>query len=225
MRKYWSFFNYDLLALIIRRHCPELLPNLENYISEFKKYCQRRLCEVPADIFESRSDEKNNLYVKLDHYFDKITAKEAKDLERRLSKLLATELYLLRIEEGCVQLVFSSLCDLKQTFLLSAQQKAELSQMKILQLYYEDQLLYKKVYEVVIPDSEIDLVVEEVQKANRVDDLAKALEMSDHLRESGKGAKTLLCNWQEKMKSTNTPARPVLMYHVARIGLQELHSR
>ena len=228
MKDHWSFFNYDFLGLIIKGFCTELQPDFEKYILEFKKYCQRRLCEVPADIFETRPNEKNNLYVKCDHYFDKLTLKEAKDLECRLSDLLATELYLLRIEEGCVQLVFGSLCDLTTKFPLNGQQKEQLSEMGILQLYHEDQLHYdKEVSELqpVFTDHEISMIVEEVQRANKGHELAQALEMSGHMEGSGKDVKTLLLCWQEKMTSANTSARPVLMYHLAEIGLQDLHSR
>ena len=129
---HWSFFDYELLRLIINGFCTELCREMEDYIAEFKKYCQRRLCEIPVDVFKTRPDETNNLYVKCDKSFDKITLEEAKELELRLSKLLDMELYLLRLEEGCVQLVFRSLCDLSTKFPLNQLQKEQLREMKIL---------------------------------------------------------------------------------------------
>ena len=142
MTDYWSFFDYEFLSLIIKRFCRELLVDMANYVLEFKKYCQRRLCEIPADVFKTRPNEKNNLYVKCDHYLDKITLKEAKDLELRLAKLLDTELYLLRVEEGCVQLVFGSLCDLSTKFPPNQLQKEQLFEMHILRSFHADQLQY-----------------------------------------------------------------------------------
>ena len=139
---HWSFFDYEILWLIISRFCTELRREMEDYIAEFKIYCQRRLCEIPVDVFKTRPDDTNNLYVKCDKTFDKITLEEAKELELRLSKLLDTELYLLRVEEGCVQLVFRSLCDLSTKFPLHKLQKKQLFEMKILHLIHKDQTQY-----------------------------------------------------------------------------------
>ena len=166
MTDHWSFFDYKFLGLIIDGFCTELQADMARYELEFKKYCERRLCEIPADVFETRPNEKNNLYVKCDHYFDKITLKEAKDLELRLAKLLDTELYLLRVEEGCVQLVFGSLCDLSTKLPLNKLQKEQLSEMKILCLIHEDQIQYDR--ETFTSESDNELITTEVQNAKKV---------------------------------------------------------
>ena len=128
---YWWFFDYELLSLIINRHCMELKPELELYITSFKEYCERRICEVPIDVFKERGDEYN-LYVKCDHNFDKNTLSDVKDIEGKLSDLLETELYLLGVEEGCVKLVFTNLCAI--TSPLTLKQMEELKELKVIHL-------------------------------------------------------------------------------------------
>ena len=229
MIDHWSFFNYEFLGLIIDRFCTELRGEMKDYVKEFKEYCQRRLCEIPVDVFKNRPDETNNLYVKCDEYFDKVTLKEAKNLESRLSKLLDTELYLLRVEEGCVQLVFRSLCDLSTKFPLNQLQREQLSEMKILRLFHGDQLQYdRKTFTPEpdkIPHDELLLIASEVPRAKKVQELAGELEISGHFPEDESSAMSLLLQWQERIVSMKMSPRPVLMYHLARIGLQDLHSR
>ena len=185
MTDHWSFFDYEFLGLIIDRFCTELQADMARYELEFKKYCQRRLCEIPADVFQTRPNEKNNLYVKCDHYFDKITLKEAKELEERLAKLLDTELYLLRVEEGCVQLVFGSLCDLSSKFPLNQLQREQLSDMKILRLFHEDQVQYDR--ETFTSESDKELITTEVQK---VQTLESKLEEELNIKEAVIGEKS-----------------------------------
>ena len=229
MADYWSFFDYEFLSLIIDGFCTELQADMARYELDFKEYCQHRLCEIPADVFQTRPNEKNNLYVKCDHYFDKITLKEAKALELRLSELLDAELYLLRVKEGCVQLVFGSLCDLNTKFPLNHLQKKGLYEMKILHLFHEDRLQYdREIFAFEsnkIPDSELSLIAREVQQANKVQELAGELEMPGHFQEDESSVMSLLLQWQERIVSMKMSSRPVLMYHFARIGLQDLHLR
>ena len=128
----WSFFDYELVSLIIQRYCIELTSDLDIYISELKQYCRRRICEVPVDIFATKRANDNSLFVKCDITFDKMILDKVKDLESRLSELLDIDLYLLRIEEGCTQLVFNSL---RPIFPLSGAQRDKLSKMQVVALY------------------------------------------------------------------------------------------
>ena len=129
LRNYWSFFDYEFLSVIIDRHCLELKPDLKDYVSSFKEYCKRRICEVPADVFSKRTDDEYNLYVKCDHNFDKNTLDDVKKMELKLSNLLDTDLYLLGVEEGCIKLVFKSLCAIATP--LSDRQVDELKNLQI----------------------------------------------------------------------------------------------
>ena len=132
LRKYWSFFDYEFLSVIIDRYCLELKPDLKDYVSSFKEYCKRRICEVPANVFSKRTDDEYNLYVKCDYNFDKNTLDDVKKMELKLSNLLDTDLYLLGVEEGCIKLVFNSLCAISTP--LSNEQVDELKSLGIFRL-------------------------------------------------------------------------------------------
>ena len=135
---YCSFFDYEFIGLIIKRHCPELISELDKYEHEFKMFCRRRLCEIPSDIFKTRKGDKNNLYIKYDEKVDMMKLETAKQLEHRLSKLLETELCLLEVQEGCVELVFYSLCDLDENIPLHRWQEKQLTEMEVIQLKFGD---------------------------------------------------------------------------------------
>lgn len=131
----WSFFNYKFLEVIIKGHCSDLKIELSKYITSFKKYCKRRICEVPVNVFNSNAKVEHKLYVKCDKKFDKNTLEDVEELECQLSHLLETELYLLGIEEGCLKLIFNDLCTIATP--LSPKQVDELQRLGILRLYNE----------------------------------------------------------------------------------------
>ena len=134
LKDYWSFFDYEFLAVIIKRHCPELKPELGNYEESLKLFCRRRLCEIPSNIFKTKKGHKNNLYIKYNQKVDKMKLETAKQLQHKLSELLETQLYLLEVKEGCVELVFDSFCDLDDQFSLSKQRKEQLRNMGVLEI-------------------------------------------------------------------------------------------
>ena len=138
---YWSFFEYETVTSIISSYCKDdddLQQEVESYISSFKIYCQRRLCEVPIDNFETEMHKKTmKLYVKMDETFN-ISLNEVKKIEAKLSVLLDTDLYLCKVEEGCIELIFSCLRKIKLPFSLNSQQKEDLLKMGVVRLYYDD---------------------------------------------------------------------------------------
>ncbi len=73
LNEFWSFFECDILSSIIVSFCSELKTELEEYISSLKKYCKRRICEVPSDSCISRevskSEETKKLYIKIDNFY------------------------------------------------------------------------------------------------------------------------------------------------------------
>ena len=136
---YWSFFDYEFLGLIIERHCPELLSELKKYEDQLKMFCHRRLCEIPKDIFKTKKGHKNNLYVKYNQKVNQMKLETAKELELKLSELLDTELHLLEVQEGCVELVFHSHCDLNKNIPLRRYQQLQLTrEMEVIQLRIGD---------------------------------------------------------------------------------------
>ena len=138
LSEYWSLFDYEFLAVIIKRHCPELQSELDVYEDQFKTFCKRRLCEIPCDTFKTKTKQKKKLYVKYNKKVDEITLETAKKLEHKLSELLETELYLLEVQEGCVELVFYSLSELDENIPLHKYQQLQLIKMEVIQLRIGD---------------------------------------------------------------------------------------
>ena len=108
------------------------MQSLEEYKSSLKKYCKRRVVEVPIDMFEKKDVDENTLFVKLDESFVDITLQQIKDMESSLSLLLGRDLYFLKADEGCTELVFEVLCPVSP---LNESQRSQLSDMGILKLY------------------------------------------------------------------------------------------
>jgi hypothetical protein len=106
----WSFFDYELLGLIINAYCSKLKKKYRQYKHELEEYCRRRIVEVPAHMLDATSTSKNTVTIKYEKEFYAITLKDIKDLEVKLSRLLKTPLRLLEIEEGCTQLMFDTAC-------------------------------------------------------------------------------------------------------------------
>ena len=142
---YWSFFDHELLSCIINSYCKDLQPELDNFESDFKVYCKRRLCEVPSNVFGGKkSDKGGSLCMKIDETFDDITGSHTKKLECRLSNLLETNLKLLDFDDGCIELIFCCMHEFDAIFPLSRKQENELSEMNILRLYSEDYTYFPK---------------------------------------------------------------------------------
>ncbi len=146
LRSYWSFFDYELLTYIICNLCPSLKKELDDYTEEFKAYCQCRICEVPVDSYGrklSREETAKNLHVKVDKVFmtgiENIKVQSIKEFELRLADLLATNLHLLNVKKGCIELTFGTLLELEAIFPLTLEQEMKLQQMGVTQLYSEDQ--------------------------------------------------------------------------------------
>ena len=62
----------------------------------------------------------------------------------------------------------------------------------------------------------------EVQKCEKVKELAEALEMSEHLEDINYNARILLDLWQEEMEIVS---RPHLLQHLSSIGMQDMQKK
>ena len=142
LSEYWSFFDYELLAFIIKRRCKELQGDLDEYIAMFKEYCKRKYSEVPT-VFNSKAHKRYyNLTVKVCGEFDHITMEQVKEIECQLQKITGLDLSLARIGDGCIELVFISLSGEDDMLPLSVQDKEKLSEMGILKLYSDKCVYY-----------------------------------------------------------------------------------
>ena len=140
--KFWSFFDYEIVKSIINTYCDDLQEKMESYESDFKTFCQRRLCEVPVDSLNAGIPSVTpKLYLKIDEDV-KINLCKVKRIEARLSHLLDKRLYLLKVEDGCIELVFNYFGRIKLTLPLNSQQEEELKEMRVLRLYDDNHEYY-----------------------------------------------------------------------------------
>lgn len=104
-----SFFNYAIIKTIIDQLGDDTdKERLFTYEEKFKKYCQRRICEIPTGVFKSDLEAKVTLHVKTDKNFN-VPADDIHSLGSKLSNLLNTTLLLLDVKDGCVELYFDCL--------------------------------------------------------------------------------------------------------------------
>lgn len=107
---YWSFFNYELLEHIIQVFgTPEDKLKLQKYLDDLKKFCQRRIFEVPAHVYGNERKEQDwvKFTVKLDDEVQKL--KDLCQVKSKIAEIIGlrlSALYLCRIARGCVEVVF-----------------------------------------------------------------------------------------------------------------------
>ena len=145
--KHWSFFDYDLIELFINCIFEDehhLMVRLKAYISYFKEYARRRVCECPSNVFE---DEKKNgkvVVFKIEECnFEAMTVGELKKLCSRLNSAIGSyKLRLLKTDPGCVQLTFRALPSADEMIQkLTREEKQALRNMGVLSITYGEQTL------------------------------------------------------------------------------------
>ncbi len=146
---FWSFFDYKILGAIITSFCFDLKPDFDEYVLNFKEYCNRRVCEVPDDSYStklSKSEEKKKLHIQIDQNFvdeiKKLKMKDLKDLSDILEDILNTDLRILEIKDGSIILIFHCLHDFDVLFPLSRRQEEKLQEIGVMRIYTEEQDYY-----------------------------------------------------------------------------------
>ena len=113
LQKHVSCFNYEILGHIVR-HLGDSGDHqqFENYCLKLKTYCERRVFEVPPRVFSpcesGRRDCKLFVVVGTQKLF--FTLADVKVAQRKVASLLglrASTVKLMRIDIGCVILIFS----------------------------------------------------------------------------------------------------------------------
>ncbi len=147
---FWSFFDYNILEAIITSFCHDLKPDLDEYVLNFKEYCNRRVCEVPDESYStklSKSEEKKKLHIQIDQNFvaeiKKLKMKDLKDLSDILEDILDTHLRILEIKDGSIILTFHCLHEFDVIFPLSRRQKEKLQEIGVTRIYTGDQEHYR----------------------------------------------------------------------------------
>ena len=113
LRRHMSFFNYEILAYIIRKLGDDTdKGNLSKYYRQFRTFCERKIFEVPPSVFASSTDDdkKGKLFVVLvtEDIIEKLH--DVKVSQRRIATLLnlrSSTLKLYRIDKASILLVFS----------------------------------------------------------------------------------------------------------------------
>lgn len=145
MNDYWSFFSYELLATIIeslKNRDSKLKTELDKYVTDFTVYCKRRLCEIPVDAAANEAESHKKVHIKLDDIFD-IKAEDVKIVIMKLSAILDTNLCLVGVEKGCVELVCICMNEFSAIFPLRSKQRQKMSELKVLQIYSEMDVYYE----------------------------------------------------------------------------------
>ena len=112
LRRHMSFFNYEILAYIIRKLGDDTdKGNLQEYHQKFHIFCERKIFEVPSRVFASSTDDckKGKLFAVLvtEDIIEKLH--DVKASQRRIATLLgikASTLKLYRIDKASIILVF-----------------------------------------------------------------------------------------------------------------------
>lgn len=138
LRNYWSFFDYELLFLIISTFCSDLEEEKNSYLSNFKAFCKRKLSEVPTIFFSITKEAHYILKVSIGKEFESLPLDELKEFERKLRKITKIDLSISRIEEGSIVIVFASLNEESDMIPLSEQEKIELFEMGVFKLYSDN---------------------------------------------------------------------------------------
>ena len=108
---YWSFLDYEYLESIVKDLCDcctKTKTKMEQYVDEIKKFCERRVSEVPPSPFRNDTEHQEKLYVKLNEC-DNTSLKRVKNLKETIASILQrrpSELQLYSIQEGCIFVTF-----------------------------------------------------------------------------------------------------------------------
>ena len=146
--KHWSFFDYDLIKLLIlclfedEQHQVKVL--LKDYVANFKEYAKRRICECPSDVFEDENNNGKVVVFKIEECkFETMTVNELKKLCSRLNSAIESyKLRLLKIDRGCVQLTFRVLPNADEMIQsLTREEQQALRNMGVLSITYGGQTL------------------------------------------------------------------------------------
>ena len=138
---YWSFFDYELLALIINNCCPKLNVKLTEYVATFEEYCCRRISEVPTT-FTSVSGKHFIIRVKLGKEFSSYRVNQIKELEASLRKIVKIDLSIFKFEPGSIVVVFVSFSEENYMLPLKEEGKHELFELGVLKLYSDNNVYF-----------------------------------------------------------------------------------
>ncbi len=155
---FWSFFEYDILSCIIESFCQDLISTLGEYTSSLKRYCERRICDVPNGSGVNESEEENNLHIQVGKTFyaeiTRIKLENLKELGSELGILLGTSLLIIDIINGSIIISFKCLHEFNVIFPLSAKQEEELHEIGVTRIYSK----HKEYFRYSPPETDVQLI-------------------------------------------------------------------
>lgn len=144
---YWSFFNYELLEIIINAFLRDtsLVKEMANYLVKFKEYCQHRVSEVPRGIVNGENVDPNYssgmFKVKMDDEFC-VQASDIKDVQHKLQIILNEKPILLAdVDHGCIELIFRHF-NKAGIFPIEETKKVALAEIGVVVIFDKDEVLF-----------------------------------------------------------------------------------
>ena len=110
---YWNFLNCEFLESTIRHfdHEEIIIEGLEEYITNFQNYAQRRVCEVPVDAFDIDVSSSSEIVAKMNNTFStSYSLSEIKQLQHSIQEILNLKLIVLTkvcMKDGCLECSFN----------------------------------------------------------------------------------------------------------------------
>ena len=138
---YISFFDYEVIKFLIRHLGSKTFKKkLRKYERMFCEYSKRRIVECPDDTFGEMNENTKVLKIKTDKSIEELTVEELKKLQCKISNVLGKKLlHLLRVEEGCVQLMFQPVE--QEELVITSEQQQALRNVGVLSITYGKQFI------------------------------------------------------------------------------------
>ena len=134
---YFSFFDFEIIKLLTEKLGSDFnKKKLKKYRKTFKEFSSTRVCQCPSDAFGDVEKSEKVFVFKTDRFIRGLTVEELQKLKYEICQILNIQLRLLRIEDGCVELIFRVL-DIDRVAISEKQQQA-LQDKGVLSVSYGD---------------------------------------------------------------------------------------
>ena len=142
--KYWSFFDYALIRLLIICTCESLNDKLFDYIIDFQKFARCQIRECPSNIFGEMEKNEEVLVFKMERRNSNMSIRELLLLCSDLnSEIHPFHLRLLKSDFNCVQLTFRTFPCTDRDKELIIKQHPALRKLGVLDITYGEETLLK----------------------------------------------------------------------------------
>ena len=136
IRKFISFFNYQLIKILVKHlGSTESKEIYEKYESCFQKFAKHRVYECPSNLFdesETAAEKPGKVYaIKIDKNMKELSLEDLDKLLCKMLEILGLNFAkVVKIEEGCVQVTIKTFSS--SDFVISEKQKRALSSLGVI---------------------------------------------------------------------------------------------